>query len=124
MSTRATYEFIDEYNSFTVYKHCDGYPEGALQWIANALPWAWKLPRFEACDFAAAFIAGNKSKDGGGVYFTEGKESHADTEYHYTIKCINGVIYVNIHRYYEDVHEFNSLDYLLNKYAPNRLWIK
>jgi hypothetical protein len=60
MSTRATYTFIDEHDTIHVYKHHDGYPTGALDAIGLAFPYAWTLPRFEADDFAAAFVAGNK----------------------------------------------------------------
>jgi hypothetical protein len=63
MSTRACYRFIDPETAevVTVYKHSDGYPEGAVCWITRALDFAWTLPRFEADEFAAAFIAANKS---------------------------------------------------------------
>lgn len=63
MSTRACYRFIDPQAAavVTVYKHSDGYPEGAVCWITKALNFAWTLPRFEADEFAAAFIAANKS---------------------------------------------------------------
>ena len=40
----------------TVYKHSDG----AVCWINKALEHAWPLPRFEADEFAAAFVAANK----------------------------------------------------------------
>ena len=66
MSTRACYRFIPENgpNDFpgvvTVYKHSDGYPSGAAIAIEAALPHAWQLPRFEADEFAAAFVRGNK----------------------------------------------------------------
>jgi hypothetical protein len=43
----------------TVYKHSDGYPDGAVCWITKALEHAWPLPRFEADEFAAAFVAAN-----------------------------------------------------------------
>jgi len=64
MSTRAVYTFIDPelpQNTYHVYKHHDGYPTGAAIAIANAQPYAWPLGRFEADEFAAAFVAGNKS---------------------------------------------------------------
>ena len=67
MSTRACYRFIPENGPndwpgvVTVYKHHDGYPSGAAKAIENALDYAWKLPRFEADEFAAAFVAGNKT---------------------------------------------------------------
>lgn len=60
MSTRAMYTFKDKDTTVHVYKHYDGYPSGAAQWIAAALDYAWQLPRFEADDFAAAFVAANK----------------------------------------------------------------
>src|SRR5260370_41504845 len=41
MSTRACYRFIDPDSTdpevVTVYKHSDGYPEGAVCWITKAL---------------------------------------------------------------------------------------
>lgn len=60
MSTRACYVFKDSDQSIAVYKHHDGYPSGAVQFIAAAQAHAWKLPRFEADEFAAAFVAANK----------------------------------------------------------------
>ena len=60
MSTRAMYTFADEYGSFNVYKHHDGYPSGAADAIRKAIEHSWALPRFEADDFAAGFVAGNK----------------------------------------------------------------
>lgn len=60
MSTRAVYIFHDRDTEIAVYKHHDGYPSGACEAIRNALPHAWPLPRFEADEFAAAFVAGNK----------------------------------------------------------------
>lgn len=65
MSTRAIYTFkanpaADWEQDWNVYKHHDGYPSGAAQHLLAALPFAWKLPRYESNEFAAAFIAGNK----------------------------------------------------------------
>jgi hypothetical protein len=54
------YTFKDNDSTLHVYKHHDGYPTGAAQWLNNALAFAWSLPRYEADDFAAAFVAGNK----------------------------------------------------------------
>lgn len=70
MSTRAMYTFIGDKSGrsreqFHVYKHHDGYPingtSGAVFWLKAALDYAWPLPRYEADDFAAAFVAANKS---------------------------------------------------------------
>lgn len=44
----------------TVYKHSDGYPDGAVCWITKSLEHAWPVPGFEADEFAAAFVAANK----------------------------------------------------------------
>ena len=122
MSTRATYIFSDRYDSFTVYKHFDGYPKGAMKWIANALPYAWELPRFEACDFAAAFVRGNKDS-GGDIYFSRGKDAHSDTEYHYVITCKNDEIWVKIEDFYKHSSEEGSLTSLLKKYVSNKEWV-
>ena len=63
MSTRALYTFKDEHNSWNVYKHHDGYPRGAAEIIQDAIDYfAWELPRFEADEFACAFIAAAKAQ--------------------------------------------------------------
>lgn len=85
MSTRAVYIFIDENESWPVYKHHDGYPTGAAEWISNALPHAWPLPRFEADEFACAFIAGNK-QGVGSIRMTKGRDHHGDLDYAYEIR--------------------------------------
>ncbi|NDB70353.1 MAG: hypothetical protein EB015_20580, partial [Methylocystaceae bacterium] len=61
------------------------YPEGAALFFMNAIPYAWGGTRFEAMDFAAAFVAGNKKEGGGDVYFTKGPNAHADLEYVYEL---------------------------------------
>lgn len=86
MSTRATYEFRDERSSHTVYKHHDGYPEGAYSFIRAALKNAWPIPRFEADEFGAAFIAANKESCGG-IRLTKDRDAHGDTQFHYVISC-------------------------------------
>lgn len=66
MGTRAIYFFEDSDGSkYGVYKHYDNYPSGAADFIENAKQYAWELPRFEADDFAAAFVAANKARKGG-----------------------------------------------------------
>lgn len=64
MSTRAVFTFEDDTESFHVYKHMDGYPSGAAEALVKALALAWPLPRFEADEFGAAFIAANKTEGG------------------------------------------------------------
>ena len=36
MSTRASYTFEESYREVVVYKHHDGYPEGAARWVSRA----------------------------------------------------------------------------------------
>ena len=67
MGTRAIYIFEDEHEEVHVYKHYDNYPQGAVDFIENAKEFAWELPRFEADEFAAAFVAANKNRKGGEV---------------------------------------------------------
>ena len=67
MSTRAIYRFYDDHNHHAVYKHYDGYPSAAAEFLFKALTFAWPLPRYEADDMAAAFVAANKHSGGGDV---------------------------------------------------------
>lgn len=100
MSTRAVYTFKDRYETIHVYKHHDGYPAGGISWIANALPYAWELPRFEASDFSAAFVAANKDAVGGGVRLTMEKEASdvaGDAEYHYIVSCVDNTLDVQVY---------------------------
>lgn len=86
MSTRAVYGFKDEFGTHHVYVHHDGYPSGAAEKFQATLDSknAWPLPRFEANEFGAAFIACNK-KDQGSVRLTHGPQDHGDTEYYYVV---------------------------------------
>jgi len=99
MSTRALYTFIDPETkeTFHVYKHHDGYPEGAKRWIKAALAYAWTLPRFEADEFAAAFVAANKS-GGGGVRLQQSGSVYAvappDIEFRYEITLKGRVLQI------------------------------
>jgi len=100
MGTRAVFTFKDSNDTFSVYKHWDGYPEGAANFLTNAFDFAWKLPRFEAADFAAAFIAANKTA-GGNVYLTTDAELHGDLSYHYIISSSdrNGQLIIDVYDY-------------------------
>lgn len=95
MSTRAVYVFKDdEQKEYCVYKHYDGYAEGAAKFLVNALDAAWDLPRFEADEFAAAFIAANKNGPGD-MRLTHRPEDHVDIEYVYEVfQAKNGQLIV------------------------------
>lgn len=102
MSTRAIYTFKDlEGDTFTVFKHYDGYPTamGAYKFIQNALSYAWKLPRFEADEFSAAFIAANKSQ-AGDLRLLDSQSTNGDVlgiEFHYVIEPDGNRLKVMVH---------------------------
>jgi len=102
MSTRACYSFSDNEQIYYVYKHHDGYPEGAIEAICRARLFAWELPRFEADEFAAAFIAANKGKTGGGIRLTHHWNNHCDLEYFYEITSKNNELYLKAFRVDDD----------------------
>jgi len=94
MSTRCSITCKDDSGEFSLYRHSDGYPgteHGVLETLKAALSYAWRLPRFEAEDFAAAIVAALKKPasgpyaQGGNIYLSHGRDSHGDTEYHYEI---------------------------------------
>lgn len=96
MGTRAVYTFIDAGERHSVYKHWDGYPAWACRFLTNALALAWPLPRFEADEFAAAFVAANK-KQPGDIRLTTGPQAHGDLAYRYEIRCPDGRLHVRIY---------------------------
>lgn len=110
MSTRACYLFSDDpqtkvdpthLEGHIVYKHHDGYPSGAIEALAKALPLAWQLPRFEADEFAASFVAGNKDC-GGGVRLVGCdpwiEVVSSDIEYLYVVRPLRDVMAVTAYR--------------------------
>ena len=91
MATRATITVADENDSFDIYQHYDGYPNGEyglVRRLANAPRMAWKLPRFEAMDFAAAVVAVLK-EGGGATYLTKNAEQHSDRAFQPVIEPEN-----------------------------------
>ena len=73
----ALYSFYDhratenDWPGSHVYMHTGGEPFHAAAWIKASLDFAWTLPRFDAADFASAFIAANRDS-GGSVLVTNG----------------------------------------------------
>ena len=103
MSTRCTIAVHDKFDTFTIYRHCDGYPDtagGVLATLPEAFEFAWRPPRFEADDFAAAIVRAWKTPGGGNIYLTNSHDSHGDTEYMYDITqdLVTGIIYVTTRR--------------------------
>lgn len=99
MSTRACYVFQEGPNTLShiVYKHHDGYPTGAVEWLAAARALAWPLPRYEADEFAASFIAANKDGPGGLRLCGAGEWRDLcppDIEYLYIVRPENNTVYV------------------------------
>lgn len=95
MATRAVYTYKDDREEFHVYKHYDNNPDLAITYIKNAVNRSWNLPRFEASDAAAAFIAANK-EEGGDVYLTTNWKHHSDLDYRYEIERKEHRLHVSI----------------------------
>ena len=98
MSTRCVVTFKDEKESFSVYKHYDGYPNNIKFLVADAEQFTWELPHFEAGDFAAAFIKVAKGC-GGNVSLTTSAEAHGDLSYSYVVTLTDGELYVEVKNY-------------------------
>lgn len=84
MGTRATITFMDNQNEFVIYQHYDGYAKYVEDSMRLALQYAWELPRFEAGDFAAAYIRATKER-GGNIYLTHSPGDHDDLAYRYNV---------------------------------------
>lgn len=85
MGTRAVYTFKSHGEAFAVYKHWDNDPLCASQFISQACLKAWDLPRFEADEFAAAFVAANKEKQGD-VRLIKSARQCGDAAYFYEVE--------------------------------------
>lgn len=107
MGTRCVITFKDADSEFHVYKHWDGYLEGIAENLKKAKRRAWKFPRFEADEFAAAFVAANKPKEGDIRLMPTGdiKEvAPSDIEYHYVVEGRRDCIYVTAY----EVHNWDG----------------
>lgn len=89
MGTRAVITFKDEDSTFCVYQHWDGDPETITENILAAQEYAWELPRFEADEFAAAYVRASKSGEGN-IRFTKGAKYHGDLSYNYVVTAKDG----------------------------------
>lgn len=98
MSTRAIIDIQDEdHRTFvSVYRHCDGYPEGLGQELrdiirgvnlTNGFGFGDGLPRtFNGMGCFAAFLIGKLKDRIGNVYVVRAGEEGMDEEYRYTIR--------------------------------------
>jgi hypothetical protein len=59
MSTRATIQFKDEYDTFFVYRHCDGYPEQIMPDIEKVIENAHGRWSGSECGMFVAFFLGS-----------------------------------------------------------------
>lgn len=96
MGTRCLVRFKDADNTFTIYKHWDGCPENMIPLIESAKSRAWELPRFEADEFATAFIAVAKPEDGGGDVRLCANNASLGQDYIYTVTCNNGKLKIEL----------------------------
>lgn len=86
MGTHAVITFRDGFDSYHVFKHFDGDPVGvadALTTMQNSGK-VWELPRFEADEAAAGFIAANKTKEGD-FRLCKDPSQYGDLEYYYEV---------------------------------------
>ena len=79
MSTRATYTFEPSRHdvrsrAVCIYKHHDGYPQGAATWIYNAFVHRQR-------GLAEGFLRGNPESE-----LTDSHDAHGDTDYRYTVQ--------------------------------------
>lgn len=126
MSTRAIYSFIDGTDAYHVYKHHDGYPSWAWKFIAAAAKAAWPMPRFEADEFAASFVAANKSECGGVRLLHSGHWQDiapADIEYRYEILCIGGKLHVKAYDVSCDYASWTWTETLLCEGTPKAIGV-
>lgn len=82
MSTTAVITFKDGDDSFAIYQHYDATPLAVAVAVFRARQFAWPLPRFEAGDFAAAYIRASKV-GGGNIYLSNG--GHIDLAFSYIV---------------------------------------
>ena len=100
MGTRATITFMDNQDEFVIYQHWDGYPKDVEGNVRLAMQYAWELPRFQAGDFAAAYIRATKER-GGNIYLTTCPSDHGDLAYRYNVHTRGGGLAVTTYQWRE-----------------------
>jgi hypothetical protein len=112
MSTRGVYIFSDKMNDterYAVYKHHDNYPEGdqgAARHLWEGFLKAWSLPRYEADEAAASFVAANKDMCGGVRLMTDPDADHGQEYVYKVFQAPNGQIILKAFEYGADLPFF------------------
>lgn len=121
MATRGIYKFIDNDSTYYFYKQWDNYPSGAATFIQNALKLSWKLPRLEADEFSASFVAANKTRNGDvTLLHALNEDDLSSVSFLYEISCKDGKIYVDARDTQNGTHCFNgSLDEFSARYKDD-----
>ena len=123
MSTRAVYEFIssDKFapKKVSIYKHHDGYPEGAVQFIWSA--YHDTLPSTEYHSpirdkLVVGFIKNNAGH--GLIQITSGRSVHGDLDYYYEIHDDEEVTVKCFERDWDSDYSFK----LLWEYSMEEAW--
>lgn len=86
MGTRAIISFTEKGEAHHVYKHFDGYPSGIIECLAamRERGLCWNLPRYEADEMAAGFVAAAKEGQGG-VRLARSRTQYSDVEFGYKV---------------------------------------
>ena len=95
MGTRAIYTFEDATDERHIFVHYDGYPVGAAsyfqQWLAAGV--SWTIPRFEADEAAAGFVAAIKTGPGN-VRIAGARFTYTDVEFGYRLFMRDDTLHV------------------------------
>jgi len=86
MGTRAIYTFEDENDERHIFVHFDNYPVGAAEYLRQWLDAgvSWTMPRFEADEAAAGFVAAIKT-GAGNVRIASDRFASRDVEFGYRV---------------------------------------
>jgi len=95
MGTRAIYTFEDAGTERHVFVHYDGYPKGAASYFQQWLDtnYSWTLPRFEADEAAAGFVAAIKTGPGN-VRICGARFDYCDVEFGYRVKMEGDALHI------------------------------
>lgn len=117
MGTRAVITFIDQEipAKFAVYQHWDGDPETIISNLLSVKN-CWRWPRWEADEFAAAYILTHKEGPGN-IRLSTGARDHGDLSYRYEVtkvendgECALEVIIQNGDGHFLDVKYLNPAE--------------